>query len=314
MAQAKEKKLRELVLPENSNDIELDFSVPVTEISFENTDDKRIKFGAKSTELLKKRDEEMLADPFILTSEFVQAAKQRRNELEALAAENRIAFEQRRALEIAEQRQKEREAAKEHLLERETSSQRQLRLEREQQKQSDREKIIKTIQNRERKEIEAIEVFFNLDKNKWSTKYDSIQELSKSPVKKIISARQFRSDRFGDKNAYRCHVCRYAVEESLSLFYIHEHIYAQKEDIINKIRSLRYEVERSSIDNEEKEKTLSLLQRVEYILTFKSYSDVASILSKLKLWLMRNRWIFSVASSPFIIKIIDLIEDMMKHT
>ena len=89
---------------------------------------------------------------------------------------------------------------------------------------------------------------------------------------------------------------------------------SQKEDIINKTRSLRYEVEKSSIDNEEKEKTLSLLQRIEYILTIKSYSDATSIFSKLKMWIMRNRWVFNVASSPFIIKIIDLIEHIMKHT
>jgi uncharacterized Zn finger protein (UPF0148 family) len=89
---------------------------------------------------------------------------------------------------------------------------------------------------------------------------------------------------------------------------------SQREDIINKTRSLRYEVEKSSIDNEEKEKTLSLLQRIEYILTIKSYSDATSIFSKLKMWIMRNRWVFNVASSPFIIKIIDLIEHIMKHT
>jgi len=89
---------------------------------------------------------------------------------------------------------------------------------------------------------------------------------------------------------------------------------SQKEDIINKTRSLRYEVEKSSIDNEDKEKTLSLLQRIEYILTIKSYSDATSIFSKLKMWIMRNRWVFNVASSPFIIKIIDLIEHIMKHT
>jgi hypothetical protein len=89
---------------------------------------------------------------------------------------------------------------------------------------------------------------------------------------------------------------------------------SKKEDIINETRSLRYEVERSSIDNEEKEKTLSLLQRIEYIITFKSYSDATSIFSKLKMWIIHSRWVFSVASSPFIIKIIDLIENIMKHT
>ena len=96
--------------------------------------------------------------------------------------------------------------------------------------------------------------------------------------------------------------------------YILTRSFSGKDEIINKIRTLRYEVEKSSIDNEEKEKTLSLLQRIEYILTIKSYSDATSIFSKLKMWIMRNRWVFNVASSPFIIKIIDLIEHIMKHT
>ena len=87
--------------------------------------------------------------------------------------------------------------------------------------------------------------------------------------------------------------------------------FPQKEDIINKITTLRYEVERSSIDNEEKEKTLSLLERIDYILSSNAYSDADSKFNILKRWIIHNKWLFT-ASSPFVMKIIDLIHDMMK--
>jgi hypothetical protein len=86
----------------------------------------------------------------------------------------------------------------------------------------------------------------------------------------------------------------------------------QKEDIINKIATLRYEVETSSIDNIEKEKILSLLERIDYIFSSNAYSDADSKFNKLKRWIIHNKWFFT-ASSPFILKIIDLIHDMMKH-
>jgi len=86
------------------------------------------------------------------------------------------------------------------------------------------------------------------------------------------------------------------------------------EDIINKITTLRYEVERSSIDIQEREKTLSLLQRIDYILSSTPYSDANSKFDKLKRWITHNKWLFNVASSPFILKIIDLIHDMMKNS
>jgi hypothetical protein len=87
--------------------------------------------------------------------------------------------------------------------------------------------------------------------------------------------------------------------------------FSQKEDIINKITTLRYEIERSSIDNEEKEKTLSLLERIDYVFSSSAYSAADSNFNKLKRWIIHNKWFFT-ASSPFIMKIIDLIHDMMR--
>lgn len=84
--------------------------------------------------------------------------------------------------------------------------------------------------------------------------------------------------------------------------------------IANKITTLRYEVEGSSFDIQEKEKTISLLQRIDYVLSSTTYSDVSSKFDKLKRSIIHNKWSFTVASSPSILKIIDLIYDMMKNS
>jgi hypothetical protein len=89
--------------------------------------------------------------------------------------------------------------------------------------------------------------------------------------------------------------------------------FSGKEDIINKIRTLRYEVERHPLDNREKRKTLSLLKKIDYILTSMSHSGANSKLRKLKTWIIPNKWLFT-PTSPYIIKIIDLIEDIMKNS
>jgi hypothetical protein len=89
--------------------------------------------------------------------------------------------------------------------------------------------------------------------------------------------------------------------------------FSRKDEIINKIRTLRYEVEKSSNNSEEKRKTHFLLQRMEYILTSTSDSGANSIFSKLKSWIMRKKWLFTI-TSPFLMKIIEIIEYMMKYS
>jgi hypothetical protein len=86
---------------------------------------------------------------------------------------------------------------------------------------------------------------------------------------------------------------------------------SEKDEIINKIRTLRYEVEESSNKTEENRKTRFLLQRMEYILA--SDSDVNSKVSKLKSWIRRDKWLFTM-TSPFVMKIIELIQYMMKYS
>ena len=88
---------------------------------------------------------------------------------------------------------------------------------------------------------------------------------------------------------------------------------SEKDEITNKIRTLRYKVEKSSYNTEEKRKTRSLLKTMEYIITSRSDSGANSKLSKLKSWVIRSKWLFTV-TSPFIMEIIELIEYMMKYS
>ena len=92
-------------------------------------------------------------------------------------------------------------------------------------------------------------------------------------------------------------------------YYVLTRTLLRKDEIANKIRTLRYEVEKSSYNSEEKRKASSLLKRMEYILTYISDSRF----NKLKSWIIHNKWLFTV-TSPFIMQIIDLIEYMMKYS
>jgi hypothetical protein len=91
-------------------------------------------------------------------------------------------------------------------------------------------------------------------------------------------------------------------------YYLLTRSLSRKDEIAYKIRTLRYEVEKSSFNSEEKRKTRSLLKRMENILT-----STNSRFDKFKSWIIPNKWLFTVAS-PFIIQIIDLIEYMMKYS
>ena len=96
-------------------------------------------------------------------------------------------------------------------------------------------------------------------------------------------------------------------------YYILTRSISRKDEIINRIRTLRYEVEKSSNNSEEKRKTRSLLKRMEYILASTSDSGANSKLSKLKSWIIHNKWLFST-TSPFVMRIVELIEYMMKYS
>ena len=96
-------------------------------------------------------------------------------------------------------------------------------------------------------------------------------------------------------------------------YYVLTRTLSRKDEIANKIRTLRYEVEKSSYNSEEKRKARFLLKRMEYIITSTSDSGANSKLSKFKSWIIHNKWLFTV-TSPFIMELIELIEYMMKYS
>jgi hypothetical protein len=96
-------------------------------------------------------------------------------------------------------------------------------------------------------------------------------------------------------------------------YYIFTRTFPRKNEIINRTRTLRYEVEKSSENSKEKRKTRSLLQRMEYILASTSDSGANSKFSKLKSLVIHTKWLFTI-TSPFTMKIIELIEYMIKYS
>ncbi|MFL6337755.1 MAG: hypothetical protein ACJ718_01385 [Nitrososphaeraceae archaeon] len=96
-------------------------------------------------------------------------------------------------------------------------------------------------------------------------------------------------------------------------YYILTRILSRKDEIAYKIRTLRYEVEKSSYNSEEKRKASSLLKRMEYILTPIADSGANSRVGKFKSWIIHNKSLFTV-KSPFIMEIIELIEYMIKYS
>jgi hypothetical protein len=248
MSQTKDKKkkpdnteIREVTLSDNSNDLDLGLFSPATDVSFE-VDSSKVRYGSKSTykstaelnseyQRKVKAAEEILADPAAI-NQFILNTNERRRAQERQAAENRILFEQKRSFDLAEKRTKEREAAKARLLQNENETHRTMRLKAEEERRQERQQILDKISRQKQKQLEACEVFFEQSKNSFITKYENnaVDTLVDSPVAQIISSREFGSNKYGaQKYAYRCSVCKYNNEESLSLGTIHRHIYNHKD-------------------------------------------------------------------------------------
>ncbi len=78
-------------------------------------------------------------------------------------------------------------------------SDKQKRIEREYQVGIDRKKAIATIENRYRKEQEALEVWCNLSDRRYADYPIKKHSLDESPVKRAISSRVFRNGSWGQK-------------------------------------------------------------------------------------------------------------------
>src|SRR6185437_949194 len=106
MHEKKSKELRHISLPENSNEVKLDYSVPLTEVNFDDT-----RLGKKSTEQKQANAQELLEyqkritrRDSILTNEdirnLVSDTNERRRALQQSIAEQKAEFEQRRISEL----------------------------------------------------------------------------------------------------------------------------------------------------------------------------------------------------------------------
>jgi hypothetical protein len=196
-----------------------------------------VQLGPKSTELEairkdadeKARQQLLLQDPYLSSREFMQRMLEMRKQKEREAAEAALQFDLKREAQLKERRQKERAAATQRILDNESAFDKEKRLEREYQVGIDRKKAIATIENRYRREQEALEVWFNLSDRRYASYSNSKHLLDDSPVKRCISSRVFGSSSYGQKRyAFRCNIdhCRYTAEERLSLSAVEDHIRA----------------------------------------------------------------------------------------
>jgi hypothetical protein len=101
MQTRKNKELREISLPSNSNEVKLDYSVPLTEVNFDDT-----RLGSKSTEQKQASEHELLEyqkrvtrrDSTLTPQEIrnlVSETNKRRSALEQSIAEQKQEFRQK---------------------------------------------------------------------------------------------------------------------------------------------------------------------------------------------------------------------------
>jgi hypothetical protein len=232
-SKVEESALRELSLPSNSNEVKLDYSVPITEVNFDNT-----RLGAKSTEKKQANDQELLEyrrrlyrSEATLTPDEIRSlvyeTNQRRTALEESIRQQKEEYMQRHNLEIQTKRIKEREDAHQLRIKNENETQREQRLAAEEEVKTTRAKEFQSLQNRSRKEKEEVMLFFEQSSNRFNSKYGTaIKKISgETGIDRIISSRPFSTNRY----AHRCVPCGYHQPESLSISKIYQHIYENKD-------------------------------------------------------------------------------------
>jgi len=188
---------------------------------------KTERLGAKSTALLEKARLPQMSGEDL--TQFVQDMTRLRRAAEEKAAANRIEWEQRRAIELAEKRQLEHDSAVKLMLETESSTQKERRLMEIKVRDESRAQEIKQLHNRQQKEIEQIELLFNISPSKFDSKYEHPELDNIDAIRKIISSRKFSSrGRFGGEGrlAYKCAVCPFP--ETLALRTVLWHIYTSQ--------------------------------------------------------------------------------------
>jgi hypothetical protein len=233
MQTRKNKELREISVPSNSNEVKLDYSVPLTEVNF---DDTRLR--KKSTEQKQASEHELLEyqkrvtrRDSIPTNEeirnLVSETTSRRRALQQSIAEQKTEFEQRRALEREARYAKEREDARQLRLKHENDTQRQMREDNERNIQTSRTKELQTLQNKSRAEKEQVETFFLQSSHRFNEKYLSLTKKvsGETGIDRIVSSRPFSTNRY----VHRCVLCGYKEPESLSVSKIYVHLFENKD-------------------------------------------------------------------------------------
>jgi hypothetical protein len=166
MQTRKSKELREISLPENSSEVKLDYSVPLTEVNFDDT-----RLGKKSTEQKQASEHELLEyqnrisrRDSIQTNEeirnLITESTERRRALQQSIAEQKEEFEHKHNLELQTKHIKQREEARQLRIKNENEEQRRKRLEAEEEVKTSRVKELQALENKSRKEKEEVETFF----------------------------------------------------------------------------------------------------------------------------------------------------------
>jgi hypothetical protein len=231
---SKEIDLKEIILSDDSN-----LNLPTVSYPSPYTT-QPIKLGAKSIEnklasehqLLEyqrrvSRKESILSSSEIRTLVF--ETNERRKALEQSINEQKQAFQQRRASELAARQARERAESRANRIAHENDTQRQIRISAEKEVKINRAKEIQTLQNKCRREKEEVETFFMQSSNRFNEKYGSptlqIMMSGDTGIDRIISSRPFSTNRY----AHRCVPCGYHSPESLSISKIYQHVYENKD-------------------------------------------------------------------------------------
>jgi hypothetical protein len=228
--------LKDIILNDDSNII-------LPEISFPSTYQAQpVKLGAISTEQQRVSEHELLEyqkrvtrRDSIPTNEeirnLVSETNERRRALEQSIAEQKEEFQQKRTDELEARRTKQRAEERAHRIANENDTQRQMRIAAEEEVKTNRSKELQALQNKLKRELEDVTIFFEQSSNRFNSKYcDPItQKISEETgIDRIISSRHF-SDTYSNRYAHRCVPCGYHFPESLSISKIYQHIYENKD-------------------------------------------------------------------------------------
>jgi hypothetical protein len=225
--------LKNIILSDDSNLILPEISIPST-----HQPQGEVKYSAKSTEqklasehdLLEYRRRVSRSDTSLTSDEIktlVSESNERRGALQQSIAEQKEKFQQKHVAERQARHIKQKEEARAHRIANENDTQREQRLAAEEEVKTNRVKEIQSLENKRKRELEDVTVFFEQSSNRFNSKYGNATKRvsGDTGIDRIISSRTFSPGRF----AHRCIVCGYHYQESLSVSKIYTHIFENKD-------------------------------------------------------------------------------------